>query len=329
MKSERLQRLRSSVSNQIDIKILAAILAVVIFFGVRGVISNTIVLNVPVELDVDDEAVAILSLEPPTVRVTLRGAMSELRQLLEDDIAVRLRPRSIDATGITVEPVHARHVRGRGAAQVVNIDPHLVRVSYDRQDTRIFPVAPPVLLGSPVRGRPEVEYEPREVRVRGAVRHLDQLQTEHLQLQTEPIDLEGRMQSFSRRVQVLAPNEEPWLAEIIPPEVIARVNIVLETITREIDGMPVTVLDEPLSHDRFLLVPTNATVRVSGRPEAIQRLNPDQLTLFVDGRALAGNQSGELPLRIFIPQGLGFETATVEPRTVRVQRQSGEVRHGR
>ena len=323
MPNERLQRLRQQVLTQIDIKVLAAVLAVVIFYGVRGVISNTMVLHLPVELDVDDAQVAILSLEPSTVRVTLRGALSELRQLVEEDMSITLRPRSINATGIALEPVNARHVRGRGTLQVVNIDPNQVRVTYDRQDTRVFTVAPPVLLGKPGRGRAEVEFDPREVRVRGAERHLDQLQAAYLQLQTEPVDVDGRMQSFTRRLRVLSP-EEDWLAEITPREINARVNIVLETITREIEFVPVQVMQSAGDLEPYSLTPTNVTVWVSGRPEVVQRLEPRQLTVFVDVRELSPPAGGEATLRIFIPPGLGLETATVEPRQVSVKRMRRE-----
>lgn len=316
------QRVRRAILHQPGIKIFALVLAVVIFYGVRGIISNTVVYTIPVELDMDDVDIAILDLEPASVRVTLRGAISELRQLAEDDISVVVRPRSTDPTGEVYLPIRARHVRGRGGARVANLEPHSVRVAYDRQDTRIFPVAEPLVLGKPARGRVEIDYEPREVQVRGAVRHLDWLGTEQLQLHTEPVDVEGRMQSFSRRVRVVPP-DETWLGEITPGEITVRVNIVLETVTREIGEMPVAVAVSPGVGGHVSLAPSNATIRVSGRADAVNRLAPEKLTVFVDARELGMDRAAELPLQIFVPQGLGLETVTVEPRSVRVSRQGG------
>lgn len=314
MKSEWKERGKEWVTANLGLKLLSVVLALVFFYTVRNTIGNVQTLSVPVELDLANKNLAVLRVDPLTVRVTFRGALSELRLLQESDLAVTVRPESKSAAGWETIPIKPRDIRGR-RGRVISIEPSSVTVTYDQQVERELPVAEPTISGKPLRGRIEVEYTPKTVRVRGAELQLDQLIKDHVFLQTEPVDVEGRVQSFTRQVRVLPPGDI-WLSGITPPEITVKVNIVTETKAREVENVPILFRPPPTASPAWRLEPSNAVVRVIGRPDAVQRLSKTDVKLFAEVSDLPPGGKAEAPLRVYLPPGMAFESVTVEPRSV-------------
>ena len=109
---------------------ISLVAAVIVFYAVRGKISHTATLTVPVEVE-QEPGLAGLEVEPFAVRVTFRGAAPDLQQLGLRDMRVRLRPHVDNAavgSGWHMR-VRARDVQGRPAgARVVAVEPAFVRV---------------------------------------------------------------------------------------------------------------------------------------------------------------------------------------------------------
>jgi YbbR domain-containing protein len=298
--------------------LLSLLLACVIFFTVRENISN--IATYPVDVEIErDPGMAVMAVRPMSVRVTFRGALSELRALDPRNLRVLVRTPRPDRIGGTVRVVlHGRNVRGRGSTRVVGLDPAEVQISFDHQGEREFAVAPPATEGAPLRGRAEVSYEPRTVRVRGARLQLDQIHAEGTRLQTEAVDVEGRAQSFVRRVRVVPP-AGAWMPEILPDAVTATVTIVTERAMREFSGVPVRVAGPAGAATAGLTAdPARVNLRVTGRAEALRELLPEDLCVFADVADPTAASTGAVPVRVFLPPGAAAESAVAVPDAVRL-----------
>lgn len=303
-------------SRSIAIKLLSVVLGIVLFYGIRSNIGNTVTLTVPVRVDVA-AGVAILTPDPSVVKVMFRGALGELRGLEEEDIAVVIRPKAVTPGGTEVVRLRARNIQGRTDARVVSIYPDTTLLRFDREIVQRFKVDVPTTSGTPLRGRVAIEYEPDEVTLRGPEQKLAQLREEGVRLQTEPIDVEGRVQSFTKSVAVQPPSDV-WIASIDPPEVRVKVSLVTEIAQREIPRIPVMMVGAPTNRVSARIEPEHVTLTLGGRADVLNRLLPDTLTVFVDMRGHTAGTTYELPVNVYLPQGLELDSVDVEPRSVKL-----------
>lgn len=302
-------------------KILALFLSAVIYLMVRSRISHVQTVSVPVSVECEP-GIAVLTVEPLSIQVTFRGDAAAIQQLSARDLKAVVRPHDLARGGMERVSVSARDIRGRGALRVVDLDPQVVLVTYDRQGQVLFPVAEPVVEGKPLRGRVQIEYSPRAAMVTGARRHLDLSFTNGVQLQTEPVDVEGRVQGFTRRLRILPP-DGVWMTAIQPPEVTARINIVADRSTSELRDVPVLVAQPPGDLTLWQADPPLVNIRLSARAEIIQGLRPELVRAFVDARAAVSVSSNGLPVFVYIPPEVAVDAADAEPRQVRLRRVEG------
>jgi diadenylate cyclase len=302
-------------------KVLALFVATVIYLMVRSRISHVQTVAVPVEIE-REPGIAVLTVEPLSVRVTFRGAAADIQRLPALELKAVLRPHVTARGGRERVQVSGRDIRGRGALRIVELDPKVVLVTYDRQGQVAFPVAEPVVEGKPLRGRVQIDYSPRTAVVTGARLHLDQSLTNGVQLQTEPVDVEGRLQGFTRRLRILPP-DGVWMTEVQPPEVTARISIVADRSTSELRDVPVLVAQSPGDTTHWQPDPPVVSIRLSARAEIIQSIRMDVVRAFVDARLVAAAPTNGLPVFVYLPPEVAVETAETEPRQVRLRRVEG------
>ncbi len=323
MKPTRSQRLVEWLRRDWRELVLSVLVAIVIFFTVRGNISHAV--SYTVEVDVEREpGMAIMSVRPASVRVTFRGALSDLRTLDVRSLRAVVRPpRGAASAGSERVRLHGRNIHGRGSARAVDIQPSEVLLSFDHQGEREFSVAPPPTEGQPLRGQASVAYTPHTVRVRGARLQLDQLHAKGVTLQTEPIDLEGRAQSFVRSVRVLPP-AEAWMPEVDPAAVTATVTIVTEREIREFAEVPVRVAPPPGFAGSLSPSPAHVTLRLGGRPEVLRGLAAGDLHVFADVPT-SDAVTGAVPVRVALPPGSLVDSVVAEPEAVRLRLEPADV----
>jgi hypothetical protein len=302
------------------VALFSAAVAVTVFFTVREAISYTETRTIAVEVE-RESGLALMAVRPPAVQVTFRGSLNELRQL--DRRAPRLivrAPRSGPGGGTERLRLRPRHLRGVAGLRVAALEPSVVEITFDHQGEREFPVAPPPLEGKPLRGRAVVaEHAPRTARVRGARLQLDQLHERGVVLQTEPVNVDGRVQGFTRQVRILPP-AEAWMPEIVPAEVTVKIEIVPDTASREFAGLPVRI-DMPAAAPAgpCKVDPAVVTVRLSGWAEVLRDIPADALRVYAEWPP-AGDPTNPVPLRVLLPPGLAaaVEDAVVIPPAARL-----------
>ena len=294
------------------IKILALLAAVVSWLAIQETISFEVVLpDIPLEIHVA-EGWAILHQSEHTVRVTFKGSQNDIGQMDPKQIKaiVDLRTNSIAGSGKIVVPLSA--IKAPRNVRPIRVEPSRVQVSLDREQEKKVPVQSRAV-GKPFAGEVEALIcEPAVVTLRGPAQQLQQTEWVY----TESVDVEGRVEGFTKRCRVLMPSDT-WTPVIEPPEVQVSVMISARTETVEWDNVPVLVVGQPQALWTVDVLPSRVRVVLTGSPETLEDLQALAPKAFVECLELDPSLIYDLPVQVFLPLGKAV-SATVEPHTVRV-----------
>ena len=322
MKVDLKQRLRLWLKANGLMALVALVLAVIVYMTILELVSNATTRTIPIEIE-REPGLALMAVRPATAEVTFRGALTEFQQLDRSDLRFAVRvPRGMSEAGVARLSLRPRNLKGVAGLRVMNIQPSEVEITFDHQGEREFPIAPPILDGKPFRGRAEAEYTPRTAVVRGARLQLDRLHNAGVTLQMVPVNVDGRVQGFSRQAPILPP-EEAWSPEISPATVQVKVTIVPDNIQREFGDIPVrlTHLADQTNAVGWRVEPASVKVRLTGWVEALGSISSHVIRVYADFPGAAASSAGAtnmLPLRVLLPQGATVEEVVAEPAEVRL-----------
>lgn len=306
----KLANIRNAVVENWELKLLAVLLAALTFFAIRGATSFEERYDVPVEIKVEP-GIAILDQNPRTVDVSVRGSREDLARLDEERMKIVLRCNATDPKGSERLVVGRRHLEGLEGVRVERIRPSIVMLTFDREAEKQVPVAKPKVTGQPLVGKIEIEYEPKFVTVRGPKRRL---MIE--EVYTEPIDVAGKVESFTKTVRVVPPGDT-WVSRIEPSQITVNVRITKRTVSRTWEQVPVLALVRPESVRRVELDPARVDLQLDGRAEVMDSITNEMVRVFVDCMELDPDAIYELPVVVHLPAGLDVKS-TVVPDTVKV-----------
>ncbi len=321
-------------------KTVALVLATALHLFIRARIRHTETVMVPLDLDPQAQ-VAAATIEPLAVSVTIQGSLTELQRLDSRQLRMIVRPSVSEGrtgqgswirrllrsaagnrsriTGNTEEfRLTVRNLQG-GNRQIraIKIEPKMAKVTYDVRGEIELPVAEPVVLGKPYRGRVVVDYTPKTVRVTGSRDQLEEMAASGVQLQTDPVDVDGRVQGYKKTVQILQPSVSR-LVKFDPAEVTVEVKIITDRFTISFSNVTALVTGFPGDGQAWRCVPPEVSVRLTGRAEVVNAMQPGQVSVFVDMRDAQRLGTNVLPVKVFIPFDLSVETAETEPPAVTV-----------
>ncbi len=321
-------------------KAVALVLAATLYFVIRERIRYTETLIIP--LDIDPQAqLAAATIEPLSVAVTVQGTQSEVQRFNNRELRMIVRPsfsegragkqtwlrrwvRSLaghrSKVGGNTEDfrLSARNLQGtKERIRVIKIEPKTAKVTYDVRGDVELPVAEPVVIGKPHRGRVVVEYAPKTIRVSGSRDQLDEMVANGLQLQTETVDVDGRVQGFKRTLSILQPSVTR-LVKFEPAEISAEIKIITDRFTSEFQNVAVLVAGMPGSGSDWSCEPAAVTVRVTGRAEVVNAIQTNQVSALVVIRGSDLLSSNALPVQVVLPFDLAVEAVETDPATVSV-----------
>jgi YbbR domain-containing protein len=292
------------------LKVLALVLATITFHAISGVTNFEVTFDVPVVVEVA-KGLAILDQDPRMVRVTCRGSREDLGRITAGDLQAVIQVAPTNASGSEQVLLRKENVIGNRRARVVHIRPETVTVSFDHEVEKKFPVARPRTVGKPLVGKVEVDYEPRFVTIRGPDRRL-----KLKEVFTEPVDVDGRVDSFTKKVRVLSGDD--WITDIEPSEITVRVNIVTESATRQLTNVTVmAVVRQDQSVQTLVIEPRMVKVSLHGGAEMLDGIPDAAVKAFVDCAGLERAATYELPVNVHYPASRDVN-AIVEPETVKV-----------
>ncbi len=190
-----LRRIIDSVTRDWALKLLALGLAFLLWTVVRADAPERITIrNVPIRVDNEDPAwVLAAQPEPATATVTFTGPLRDLIRIAAErpEIVVPLEDVTDSVEIVLLRPGWVRSAGGFEGTRVGDLRPESVRLSFQRIDTDLIPVAVRLSGALPqgfeIEGAPFVD--PPAVRASGAEGRL--AETDSIRL--PPIDLTGRV----------------------------------------------------------------------------------------------------------------------------------------
>ena len=292
------------------LKALSLFLAVLTWYIIQDTISFEIEIpDVHLQIQVQD-GMAILNQSASTVDVTLRGSQEDI-QLLDP----RRLQAVVELTGdssplprtIQLTPAMIKGVRG---ARVMAVRPESILVTLDRQHEQRVPVKGRII-GTPLFGQVEsVLCEPSTVLLRGPAAKLKTTDCVY----TQPVDVDGRVETFLRRCPIQAPGDN-WVASMDPADVQVKVVISGRSAGQQLKNIPVNTVIEP-GHTLIIEVdPPSVDVTLTSRLNETIAPEGVQIRVFADCIGLNTPGSYTVPVHV---HSSGATTAVASPNTVKV-----------
>ncbi len=273
--------------------------AVLLFFFNQLSLLQVRYFSVPLQLELPSGYVPGAPY-PSKVRVTLRGESSAIFRVLEEDVEAYADFSKHTSEGVFQEPIR---IRKRGTALnidplEISVEPLEVTVTLDRKVTKSLEVVPR-LKGFPPPGYQLSKYslKPSSVEVIGPRSHLDRLQS----IQTEDIDLSGRVADFTSQVRLDL--SDPLLrlpgGNVVEFRGIIQESVVLQTF----DNVNVVVTNLPPGLTVAGDLPTGS-LRVQGKQVDLDAIRPEDIRLVVDAADIVRPGTYSLPARPDLPPGI-------------------------
>lgn len=309
----RRQKIKDVVMENRLLKLLALISSFMVIYAIQQVTNQLDEFEVPIVIH-KESGIAVLSQDARTAYVTGRGSLDDLKRLDPERLRVEVSPKGIDIAGTEQIPIGPRNVQGipRGVS-ITKVRPGVINVTFDREIMRTVNIAKPELVGHPLLGHAEVDYDPKLATVRGPEQQLGNLKI----LRTNPIDVDGAVDSFTTEVRILTDaGADAW--DISPARITARVSIVTESIEREWPQLPVSALRGSGKALQLTLNPEHVDFSVLGSPQAVNRIELEDIRVFVDCSNIDKPGAYSLPVLVYLRDGADVSTA-VNPSMVNVQ----------
>ena len=291
----------------LTLKFVALILAIIIWFLVVGEKNSEVRLIVPLELRNLPEHLEITQQSVSQVEVTVRGFSSVVKRLSPGDVDVHL-----DLTNV-VEGTHSfalspEEILGPVGTNVVQISPSHVEIVLDITTSKTVSVNP-ITRGTPVDGYVvgKVTADPKMVMIMGARGVLNTI----AKIDTDAIVVDNLAQNVVKKVKVKLPNgirmekEEEKIVSV-------NVEIVPKMVELFFEDIPLLVMEENRS---FTLSPQTITALVYGPELQLANLKPVDIPVFIETKPLPEGQSVVQPL-FRLPESISVKR--YYPKTITV-----------
>ena len=291
------------------LKLLAVLLALLLWLTVAGehVVERT--LRVPLELRNVPDQLEIVGDPPMTVDVRVRGSSALLARMDPGDL-VAIVDLATARPGSRLFHLRTDEVRRPYGVEVAQITPVTIPLELERSARRSVPVVPAVE-GDPAPGYVlgRAMSTPDAVEVVGPESRLRDLTN----ATTEPISVAGARTNVTDVVTIGVSDSSLRLVEAQTATV--NVEVLPAPVERDLPGVPIRWrnLGTGLT---ARLAPTVLRVTVRGRRPALDTIRPESLDAFVD---LAGLGPGQYNLRVQVDTTQNdFGVSSMDPSVVRV-----------
>jgi YbbR domain-containing protein len=295
------------------LKIVALLLAIVTWYAIREATSfETQIRDVQLEILVD-EGWAVLDRSVADVDVLFRGAQMDIRYLSREQVKVVVDIRGQSLAGSPILRLDPDMVQSPRGARAIHVEPPEITLSLDREAEKLVPVKADIVGNTPEGFEVEkVVCTPAEVMLHGPQRRLEAVD----QVRTVPIELEGRLRSFTVSRAVVSPGET-WSARVEPERVRIEVTIAERSTTKALRDVPVYALLPANMRTSAKFSPSTVQVALRGRAELVNKVEAPDLTAFVDCTAFKPGDHVDLPVRVISPAGV--DVVAIEPSLLLVE----------
>jgi YbbR domain-containing protein len=293
---------------QLGLKLLAVILAAVLWLTVAGehVVERN--LHVPLVFRNIPEALEIVGDTPDSVDVRLRGSSGVLSRVTAGEVVAML-DLATARTGSRLFHIRADEVRAPYGVEVEQVVPSTLALELEKAARRTVPIVPAVegdpapgfVVGRVVSDPPSVEIVGPESRVRQVA-----------EATTEPVTVKEARSRVRDGVTVGVADPSVRLVQAQNAQV--TVEIWPAPVERQVPDVPVRYRNLGTGL-RANLTPQLVRVLVRGAKEPLAELRADGVQAFVD---LAGLGSGRYNLRVQVDPADRFGVVEIAPAVVSV-----------
>jgi YbbR domain-containing protein len=293
---------------QLGLKVLAVVLASVLWLTVAGehVVERS--LRVPLEFRNIPDALEIVGDAPDSVDVRLRGSSAVLSRVQSGEIVAVLDLASARA-GSRLFHIRADEVRSPYGVEVSQVVPSTLALELEKSARRRVPIVPAVE-GDPAPGFVvgRVVADPASVEIVGPDSRVRQV----AEATTEPVSVREARSRVRDGVTVGVIDSSVRLAQAVSAQV--TVEIWPAPVERQLADVPVRYRNLGAGL-RANLSPQLVRVTVRGAKEPLADLRGDAVVAFVD---LAGLGSGRYNLRVQVDPTERFGVVEIQPAVVSV-----------
>ena len=292
----------------LGLKMLAVLLAVVLWFTIAGehVVERS--LRVPLEFRNVPQALEIVGTTPDTVDVRVRGSSALLSRVQSGEIVAVLdlgnaRP------GARIFAIRADEVRAPFGIEIAQVSPATLSLDLEKSAQRSVPVIP-ATQGDPAAGFVVTRKmaQPPTITIVGPETRVRQIS----EATTEPVSVAGARSRVQDTVNIGVIDSTVRLLE---PQ---SATVVIDIAPAPVDGqlVDVAVKVRNLESGRHAQV-TPAVVRlgIRGNRDSVANARSDAAAAFVD---LAGLATGRYNLRVQVDPTEKFGVVAIDPAVVAV-----------
>jgi YbbR domain-containing protein len=311
---QRLTRLTLAEWKSSGLKLLALLLAFILFLISRQPTSDMRLVGIPVEFTGVAPGTEIVSDSdaPQTVSVRLRGPRDAVRSLLPNQLAVAANLRNKEP-GDRVVQLSPQNVTVPDSIEVLQIEPASIRLRIEKTAQKQVRVEPQ-FIGTPDEGVEiyRVILQPELLSIEGPQTPLNNLN----HVKTESINLRGRRETFSTTVDVELPH--PSLRVINRASVTLTVELGERRASRLLSNLPVQ-LTGPAANARLLT--KTVEVVLFGPRAVIEGLRESEVRVEANLAEL-GSTSNTVRPRVQLPESVAkqVEVRVVNPSEIAVRR---------
>jgi YbbR domain-containing protein len=201
------------------LKIVALVLAVMLWMAVANEASSEIGLEVPLEYRNIPPQLEITGDMTNTVQVRLRGSSNVIKEITAKDVSTTIDLGKM-VRGEKIIPLSPQNVQVPFGAEVIRVNPSSVRFNLERTITKTIPVAPTIIgLPSDPFEIERVVVNPGTVQIEGPESRVSALNS----IATVPIRLERKQTHVDQTADLDVPDPQIRLQRPAPVSVKAEV----------------------------------------------------------------------------------------------------------
>lgn len=300
-------------------KVLSLAGAAALFFFIQLNRLEDRPMSVPLRVKINSQY-ALASEYPSTVRLVLRGEGNSIGAILENDLVASIDLSGFNSSGSWKVPVNIERTGSALGISPLEIsaDPSEIQVVLEAKVVKELPVIPTF------KGFLEPGYEmvgssivPARVETAGPASLMDRV----TELQTEPIELTSRFESFSVRINIQ--ESESLLEYLSSPMVDFSAEISKAVLSRTMENLEIGIinLDEGLEIKPGL--PTGGA-RITATRAVIDEISANAILLFID--CVGIYEEGQYSLPVFPAFSNEVELDSWYPQVlnVNINRKTGE-----
>ncbi len=296
--------MRFTVLDNLPLKLVSLVLAVLLWFVIAGEKTSEMGLSVPVELQNFPKDLELTGDPVDTVEVRLRASPGIIQRLTPGDVSAHIDLADAHE-GERIVHLTPDSVRVPFGVTVVKISPSIITLNLERTLQKTVPVRPR-LLGRPAPGYEvgEMTTEPAEVRIAGPKSRVQEVESAY----TEPVSVEGAEANVVDHVNIGL--EDPLLRIQGNPRVRVTARIREVEHTRIFPGLIVEV-----RRGSFAARPPRVTVVLAGPASVLDQVDGAAIHSYVDAGQV--DETGTAHLAVELAPGLtGVEVREIQPAEV-------------